>query len=1054
MTKIAHVADIHIKNFKQAEEYEIIFNDFFEQMKILKPDLITVVGDVAHSKNVISPEFVERTSSFFRRCAEIAPTVVTVGNHDMNLKNLSRQDSLTPIAESLALPNLKVWKYSCEEEVLPGIVLNHFSLADPENWRKSPANKNKINIVLYHGAIRGVETDLGWALQHGDIDISALSEFDYVMLGDIHKTNQIVDAEGRVRYPGSMIQQNFAETNDKGYLVWDIHSKDKFEVKHVPLYNPKPFVTISLDEKGRPKPLRAKPPCGSRMRIVSEHNHSVDIVRRAIDIVKTKYKPDTVQFISRAQYRGNEVESEETLSRQDLRDVAVQNALIEKYLEDYNVDGKTLSKVFELNRAYNSEVCEQEEISRNVKWELESLEWDNLFNYGPSNKIDFTKLNGIVGIFGKSYSGKSSIIDSLLFALFNTTSKEIRKNLDVINQNKERGFAKASISVENKIFEISRAAEKYDKKLNGTITKEARTTVDFLSKNKETGEITNENSDTRGSTDKNIRRIFGTAEDFFTTSMSAQFGSLIFINQKSTGRKEILAKFLDLDTFEKKFVKAHEASADLKATLRLLEDKNYEEEIQEYEQKLSDSKNLISLQKNSCVSLKESLRLLDTEMQDVSNSLSLIPKELIGIDIDSIEKERHKADLELSKAQKQKLEAEGSLNEQKNTLVQIEEVLGKFDIALYQDKFREVAALEKEISELESQIRKQEEKKKTLDKQISYIEQAPCNSEYSDCQLVASAKVAIENIGLLQENLNRILNARDETKKKHEGLEPEKVADYLKRYEKILNKKETIGAACVKQELIIERSNNSIMTLQIKIKAFEDKVDQYRQNKEMIDNKSELVARKSSLEKKIKTTQKDIESCEDILLEAYKDNGYCEQKLESLKADKNRLEDLRVEYAAYDLFKKCMHSNGIPFSVIKSKLPVINDAIAKILANVVEFEIFFDYDGNKLDIFIKHPKYEARSIETGSGAEKTLAATAIRLALLSISSLPKGDLFILDEPATELDEETKDGFIQILEMIKSHYRVVLLVSHLETLKDVVDTHITIENRQGYAYVDI
>ena len=41
----------------------------------------------------------------------------------------------------------------------------------------------------------------------------------------------------------------------------------------------------------------------------------------------------------------------------------------------------------------------------------------------------------------------------------------------------------------------------------------------------------------------------------------------------------------------------------------------------------------------------------------------------------------------------------------------------------------------------------------------------------------------------------------------------------------------------------------------------------------------------------------------------------------------------------------------------------------------------------------------------GSGAEKTIAAMAIRLALLTVSSLPKGDIFILDEPGTALDEE-------------------------------------------------
>ena len=45
------------------------------------------------------------------------------------------------------------------------------------------------------------------------------------------------------------------------------------------------------------------------------------------------------------------------------------------------------------------------------------------------NEIDFDKLNGLVGIFGKNYSGKSSIIDAALFGLFNTTSKGERKNV-------------------------------------------------------------------------------------------------------------------------------------------------------------------------------------------------------------------------------------------------------------------------------------------------------------------------------------------------------------------------------------------------------------------------------------------------------------------------------------------------------------------------------------------------------------------------------------------------------------------------------------------------
>ena len=47
-------------------------------------------------------------------------------------------------------------------------------------------------------------------------------------------------------------------------------------------------------------------------------------------------------------------------------------------------------------------------------------------------------------------------------------------------------------------------------------------------------------------------------EDFLLTSMSSQLGSLQYISEGSTRRKEILAKFLDLEMFEQKFKLAKE----------------------------------------------------------------------------------------------------------------------------------------------------------------------------------------------------------------------------------------------------------------------------------------------------------------------------------------------------------------------------------------------------------------------------------------------------------------------------------------------------------------
>ena len=87
------------------------------------------------------------------------------------------------------------------------------------------------------------------------------------------------------------------------------------------------------------------------------------------------------------------------------------------------------------------------------------------------------------------------------------------------------------------------------------------------------------NDTTRMKTDAAIRKHFGTIEDFLLTSMASQLDSLSFIKEGSTRRKEILAKFLDLEVFEKKYKLAKEDSADLKGVLRRIGDRNFEEDI-------------------------------------------------------------------------------------------------------------------------------------------------------------------------------------------------------------------------------------------------------------------------------------------------------------------------------------------------------------------------------------------------------------------------------------------------------------------------------------------
>ena len=131
--KFAHIADTHIRNLKFHYEYKIVFEKLYKSLKKEKVDYIIHCGDIAHTKTQISPEFVEMCTNFFRSLADIAPTYIILGNHDGNLKNSSRQDALTPIAEALEHPRLHLLKNSGETILGDSVAINVLSVFDEEN---------------------------------------------------------------------------------------------------------------------------------------------------------------------------------------------------------------------------------------------------------------------------------------------------------------------------------------------------------------------------------------------------------------------------------------------------------------------------------------------------------------------------------------------------------------------------------------------------------------------------------------------------------------------------------------------------------------------------------------------------------------------------------------------------------------------------------------------------------------------------------------------------------------------------------------------------------
>ena len=1047
--KFAHISDTHIKNLKYHYEYRVIFEQLYEKLREEKVDYIVHCGDIAHTKTQISPEYVDMCSQFFENLANIAPTYAILGNHDGNLKNSSRQDALTPIFNALNNPNLHLLKESGETNINDEVCLNVLSVFDRDNWIR-PTNSDRINIALYHGSISNCKTDVGWVMLNGEDTMEIFDGFDFAMLGDIHR-RQILDKAGRIWYAGSTVQQNHGETNDKGILIWDIQSKDDWDVEPVVFKNPKPFITLELTPKGR-MPKKANVPEGARLRIVSNNNLPLNVMKRAIDIAKHRFKPEVVTFLNRAAgQRGDVTELTDTLKTENLRDINIQEELIDEYLKEYQVDASTMERVLELNRKYKKLVEDENDISRNVNWKLANFEFDNLFNYGEGNNVSFDDLNGITGIFGKNYSGKSSIIDAVLWTLFNTTSKNERKNLNVINQNKESCRGKITIDVGHLTYTIERTAEKYIKRLKGEETLEAKTDLNFEVYDEVSGDTTSLNGLSRIHTDANIRKHFGECDDFLISSMASQHGALAFIDEGSTRRKEIIAKFLDLEIFEKKFKLAKEDSTDLKGALKRLEAREYDKEIEAAATELEDKRGELENHKTECEELKSEIGHISATCADLRNSIEAIPEEVI--DVIDTKKEIRSKNAQVSSLESNSKQISADLSVKRALAEKIDEYIAKVNIeSLYkQQKATDELRLEKaneegRLTDLLQQIEDIERKSQLLDG-------IPCGADFPQCKFIKDANVAVANLPHVEQEQSQTRVSMGILAKKIQSMRPDLVSDQVEKYEKVAEKKTKITNEIADLNLSLERNQASIERIGYELKVLEEKKQKYEENKEAIENFEEFTTELDACNSKIEKAEAKYELCQEQTLELYKEVGSMEQKVESVREQKQEYINLQEEYSAYDLYMRCMHTSGIAYDIIKRKLPVINQEIAKVLANIVDFEIFFEDSGKKFDIFIKHPRHEPRPIEMASGAEKTLCAMAIRLALLSVSSLPKSDLFILDEPGTALDEENMEGFIRILELIKVYFKNVLLISHLDSLKDCVDMQVAIEKKDGYARVN-
>jgi len=195
--------------------------------------------------------------------------------------------------------------------------------------------------------------------------------------------------------------------------------------------------------------------------------------------------------------------------------------------------------------------------------------------------------------------------------------------------------------------------------------------------------------------------------------------------------------------------------------------------------------------------------------------------------------------------------------------------------------------------------------------------------------------------------------------------------------------------------------------------------------------------------------------------------------LESLKKQKQEVirerEEANLQISQLKYLEKAFSKNGIPAILIDQALPEIEEHANLILGKLtdermsVRFSTQKEYkDKNREDkietlaIFISD-ETGSREYELFSGGEAFRINFAIRLALSHILTKRAGarlQMLVIDEGFGSQDEEGRQRLIEAIIAVQDDYKKILVITHLDELKDAFPSRIEVEKTPDGSRVNV
>jgi DNA repair exonuclease SbcCD ATPase subunit len=846
----------------------------------------------------------------------------------------------------------------------------------------------------------------------------------------------------KVVYAGSLVQQNFGETLDKhGFLVWDL---DTMSYEAVDVHNDYGYYTMDIDN-GK-VPIVTDMPKKPRLRVRLSNTDSAD-TKRVMAEIKMRYGVEDFTII-----RTDSLSKSKTGDRlnkldfEDISDINYQNSLINEYVERMMpfVVKEDLDKLEGINRDINSRIV-NEDVQRNIQWKPIKFEFSNMFSYGENNKIDFTKLGGLMGLFAPNATGKSSLFDAISFCLYDKSSRAYKAQ-NILNNRKSDFVCHLHFQIDGLDYHIERTAK--------TINKGKNVKVDVQFWRQDGDDRTSLNGTERRDTNQIIEQYVGKYEDFVLTALSLQGNNALFIDKSQSERKDLLAQFMGLNVFDKLYETATEDIKEVSVLIKNFKKTDFTTELADKATELKDKKGELK-------EFEKELGRLNTDSTDLNNRIVGLSAELTpmdgNLDLDSLTKQEGTIGrdiLHILAEKKAKLEL---IESQTNILNELSQSIEDTKL------FNQTIDIETAYSNYQREQKALTEATKTYDiaklhvssaeETISHLDNHKYDPNCKFCcdnTFVKDAMRVKELLPQLKEILREALvdcTGIQQTLDTMEGVEEQyNVWNDLKvKYSKAIVIKEKSEAELEGMSTKEQLLEHQLESVKVNIQKYHDNEATIKKNAQINEVILGLKRTKGEIDDEIKKVTKDIASVNGSI-------SSISSFIEGIKGKMNDVKELEEKNRLYTYYLDAVKRDGIPYELISKALPVIENEVNNILSQVVDFGVVMDVDGKSINAKIVYDDQEW-PLEMCSGMEKFVSGLAIRVALINVCNLPRPNFLVIDEGFGTLDSDNLSSLFMMMQYLKTQFDFIWVISHLEQMRDIVDGLIEIKKENGFSKID-